>query len=31
VVGVNRLDDEHSKALMSSGADVVVRDLEELL
>ncbi|MDP9094167.1 MAG: beta-phosphoglucomutase family hydrolase [Actinomycetota bacterium] len=31
VVGVNRLDDEHGKALMSSGADVVVRDLEELL
>jgi beta-phosphoglucomutase family hydrolase len=31
VVGVNRLDEEHAKALMSSGADVVVRDLEELL
>jgi beta-phosphoglucomutase-like phosphatase (HAD superfamily) len=31
VVGVNRLDVEHAKALMSGGADVVVRDLEELL
>jgi beta-phosphoglucomutase family hydrolase len=31
VVGVNRLDDEHAQALREHGADVVVRDLEELL
>jgi beta-phosphoglucomutase family hydrolase len=31
VVGVNRLDDEHGRALHAHGADVVVRDLSELL
>jgi beta-phosphoglucomutase-like phosphatase (HAD superfamily) len=31
VVGVNRLDDEHAAALRQYGADIVVRDLEELL
>ena len=31
VVGVNRLDDEHGKALREHGADVVVTDLAELL
>jgi beta-phosphoglucomutase family hydrolase len=31
VVGVNRLDDVHAAALRQYGADVVVRDLEELL
>jgi len=31
VVGVNRLDDEHGQALREHGADVVVRDLAELL
>jgi beta-phosphoglucomutase family hydrolase len=31
VVGVNRLDEEHAAALREHGADVVVRDLAELL
>jgi len=31
VVGVNRLDDAHARALRNHGADVVVRDLAELL
>jgi beta-phosphoglucomutase family hydrolase len=31
VVGVNRLDDVHGKALLDHGADVVVTDLAELL
>jgi beta-phosphoglucomutase-like phosphatase (HAD superfamily) len=31
VVGVNRLDDEHAAALKDHGADIVVRDLAELL
>jgi beta-phosphoglucomutase family hydrolase len=31
VVGVNRLGDEHGRALKDHGASVVVRDLEELL
>jgi beta-phosphoglucomutase family hydrolase len=31
VVGVNRLDDAHGEALHAHGADVVVRDLSELL
>jgi beta-phosphoglucomutase family hydrolase len=31
VVGVNRLDDKHGQALREWGADVVVRDLGELL
>jgi beta-phosphoglucomutase family hydrolase len=31
VVGVNRLDDAHGQALRTYGADIVVRDLEELL
>jgi len=31
VVGVNRLDDHHADALRSHGADIVVRDLAELL
>jgi beta-phosphoglucomutase family hydrolase len=31
VVGVNRLDDAHGEALHAHGADVVVRDLAELL
>ncbi|MDT4938786.1 MAG: hypothetical protein QOG80_2457 [Pseudonocardiales bacterium] len=31
VVGVNRLDDAHAAALREHGADIVVRDLEELL
>ena len=31
VVGVNRLDDAHGEALTQHGADVVVRDLAELL
>lgn len=31
VVGVNRLGDEHATALRQYGADIVVRDLEELL
>jgi HAD superfamily hydrolase (TIGR01509 family) len=31
VVGVNRLDDHHGEALRQHGADVVVRDLAELL
>ncbi len=31
VVGVNRLDDDHAAALHEHGADVVVRDLGELL
>jgi beta-phosphoglucomutase family hydrolase len=31
VVGVNRLDDEHAKALREHGADVVVNDLADLL
>jgi beta-phosphoglucomutase family hydrolase len=31
VVGVNRLGDDHAAALRQYGADVVVRDLEELL
>ena len=31
VIGVNRLDDKHGKALREHGADVVVTDLAELL
>jgi beta-phosphoglucomutase family hydrolase len=31
VVGVNRLDDQHGKDLHQHGADIVVRDLAELL
>ncbi len=31
VVGVNRLDDAHGQALRDHGADIVVRDLGELL
>lgn len=31
VVGVNRIDDEHGRALSERGADVVVSDLAELL
>lgn len=31
VVGVNRLDDAHGKALTAHGADVVVQDLADLL
>jgi beta-phosphoglucomutase family hydrolase len=31
VVGVNRIDDKHAQALREQGADVVVRDLAELL
>ncbi|MCU1656144.1 MAG: hypothetical protein JWO57_800 [Pseudonocardiales bacterium] len=31
VVGVNRLDDAHAAALRAHGADIVVRDLGELL
>jgi beta-phosphoglucomutase family hydrolase len=31
VVGVNRIDDKHGLALREHGADVVVRDLRELL
>jgi beta-phosphoglucomutase family hydrolase len=31
VVGVNRVDGEHGQALRQHGADVVVRDLDELL
>ena len=31
VVGVNRLDDRHGQALRDHGADIVVRDLAELL
>jgi beta-phosphoglucomutase family hydrolase len=31
VVGVNRIDDKHGQALLEQGADVVVRDLAELL
>jgi beta-phosphoglucomutase family hydrolase len=31
VVGVNRLDDRHAAALREHGADIVVRDLAELL
>ena len=31
VVGVNRLDDAHAKALTAHGADIVVTDLSELL
>lgn len=31
VVGVNRIDDEHGRALLEQGADVVVHDLAELL
>ena len=31
VVGVNRIDDEHVRALREQGADVVVHDLEEML
>jgi beta-phosphoglucomutase family hydrolase len=31
VVGVNRLDDRHGKDLLEHGADLVVRDLAELL
>jgi len=31
VVGVNRLDDHHAQALRDHGADVVVKDLAELL
>lgn len=31
VVGVNRLDDKHGAALLEHGADIVVRDLAELL
>jgi beta-phosphoglucomutase-like phosphatase (HAD superfamily) len=31
VVGVNRLDDAHAEALREHGADVVVRDLADLL
>jgi len=31
VVGVNRLDDKHGRALREQGADVVVRDLGDLL
>ena len=31
VVGVNRIDDKHGQALREQGADVVVKDLAELL
>jgi HAD superfamily hydrolase (TIGR01509 family) len=31
VVGVNRLDDAHAAALEQHGADIVVKDLEDLL
>jgi hypothetical protein len=31
VIGVNRLDDRHGKELREHGADLVVRDLAELL
>lgn len=31
VVGVNRLDEEHAKALTEHGADIVVTDLSDLL
>ncbi len=31
VIGVNRLDDAHGKALLEHGADIVVHDLAELL
>jgi HAD superfamily hydrolase (TIGR01509 family) len=31
VVGVNRLDERHGKDLLAHGADIVVRDLAELI